>query len=147
MHFIYEPLFINRSISSDEERDKCKNAAEYELSTRFIPTPRSFLLLSAMAGCLNSGTAYLRFRRIYFLEIPILLWLQSAITSEEELLEFLEARWIVAINDWTSLLLAITFSLAACINFATLRQLWLAFKDQQEERMLLPDRGCGFGDL
>ena len=83
-----------------------------------------------MAGCLNSGTAYLRFRRIYFLEIPI----QSAlITSAEE--ELLEARWIVAINDWTSLLLAVTFSLAACINFATLRQLWL---NQQETRMFLP---------
>lgn len=54
---------------------------------------------------------------------------------------FLEARWIVAMNDWTSLLLAIAFALAACFNFATLRQLWLAGVDQREGRMLLLTRG------
>lgn len=117
-----------------------KRASEFELSTRFIPTPltasRSFLCLSTVAGCLNFATAYLRSRRIYFLEIPIVPWFHSA-TPSNELLAFVEAEWIVAFSDWTCLLLATTFLLAASFNFATLCQLWLAFRDQREAGMLL----------
>ena len=117
-----------------------KKASEFELSTRSIPTPltasRSFQCLSTVAGCLNFATAYIRSRRIYFLEIPIMPWFHSA-TPNDELLAFVEADWIVAFNDWTSLLLATTFLLAASFNFATLCQLWLAFRHQREAGTLL----------
>ena len=62
-------------------------------------------------------------------------WFHSA-TSSVEVLAFMEADWIVAFNDWTSLLLATTFLFAASFNFATLCQLWLAFSDQREAGML-----------
>jgi len=119
-----------------------KRASEFELSTRAIPTSltvsRSFLCLSTLAGSLNFATAYLRSRRIYFLEIPIIPWFKfhSAIPNDD-VLAFIEADWIVAFNDWTSLLLATTFLFAASFNFATLGQLWLAFRDQREAGMLL----------
>ena len=62
-------------------------------------------------------------------------WFHSA-TPTSEVLAFMEADWIVAFNDWTSLLLATTFLFAASFNFATLCQLWLAFSDQREAGML-----------
>ena len=117
-----------------------KRASEFELSTRSIPTSltasRSFLCLSTLAGCLNFATAYLRFRRIYFLEVPIVPWFHSA-TPNGEIVAFMEADWIVAFNDWTSLLFATTFLFAAFFNFATLCQLWLAFSDQRGAGMLV----------
>ena len=119
-----------------------KRASEFELSTRSIPTSltasRSFLYLSTVAGCLNFATAYLRTRRIYFLEIPIVpcQWFHCTIPNDE-VLAFVEADWIVAFNDWTSLLLATTFLFAASFNFSTLCQLWLAFRDQREAGRLL----------
>jgi len=67
----------------------------------------------------------------------MLPWLHSG-TPNDEVLAFVEADWIVAFNDWTSLLLATTFLLAASFNFSTLCQLWLAFKDQREVGLLLP---------
>jgi len=132
-------LFVSIAVLRMTKRERHAKK-EHELSTRSIPASfivsRSFLCLSTLAGCLNSATAYLRFRRIYFLEIPILPWLHPA-TSDRAVLAFLEADWIVAFNDWTSLLLATTFLFAASFNFATLCQLWLAFRDQQEAGMLL----------
>ena len=117
-----------------------KRASEFELSTRYIPTSlttsRTFLSLSTAAGCFNFATAYLKTRRIYFLEIPIVPWLHSA-TPNNEILAFVEADWIVAFHDWTSLLLATMFLFAASFNFSTLCQLWLAFRDQREAGMLL----------
>ena len=64
-------------------------------------------------------------------------WLHSG-TPNDEVLAFVEADWIVAFNDWTSLLLATSFLLAASFNFSTLCQLWLAFRDQREVGLLLP---------
>jgi hypothetical protein len=63
-------------------------------------------------------------------------WFHSA-TPSDEILAFIEADWIVAFNDWTCLLLATLFLFAASFNFATLCQLWLAFRDQREAGMLL----------
>ena len=63
-------------------------------------------------------------------------WLHSA-TPNNEILAFVEADWIVAFHDWTSLLLATMFLFAASFNFSTLCQLWLAFRDQREAGMLL----------
>lgn len=65
----------------------------------------------------------------------MLPWLHSA-TPNGEVLAFVEADWIVAFNDWTSLLLATAFLFAAFLNFATLGQLWLAFRDQWEAGIL-----------
>jgi len=119
-----------------------KRASEFELSTRSISTSlttsMSFLSLSTIASCLNFATAYLRSRRIYFLEIPsIVPWFHSAALTNDEVLAFVEADWIVAFNDWSNLLLATTFLSAASFNFSTLCQMWLAFRDQREAGMLL----------
>jgi len=137
----FADLFVSIAVFRLTKRERnAKRASEFELSTRSIPTSltvsRSFLCLSTLAGCLNLATAYLRSRRIYFLEIPIIPWFHSA-TPNNEVLAFMEADWIVAFNDWTSLLLATTFLFAASFNFATLCQLWLAFRDQQEAGILL----------
>lgn len=117
-----------------------KRASEFGLSTRSTPTSlttsRSFLSLTTVAGCLNFATAYLRTRRIYFLEIPIVPWFHS-VTPNDEFLAFVEADWIVAFNDWTSLILATMFLFAASFNFSTLCQLWLAFRDHREAGTLL----------
>jgi len=84
-------------------------------------------------------------RRIYFLEIPILPWLHPA-TSNREVQAFLEADWIVAFNDWTSLLLAAAFLFAAFFNFATLVQLWLAFRDKRGKLSSMPITGEKLSD-
>jgi len=122
---------------------KQKLAAEYEVSTRAIKTglslPSSFTYLSTFTGMLNTGGAFLRFRRIHFLEIPTIPWLAnfvSDVDGGDELMELLEAKWLVAMNDWTSLFLALTFLFAGCLNFATVRQLRL--RDQWVKEALLP---------
>jgi len=122
---------------------KQKLDAEYEISTRSIKTglslPSSFTYLSFFTGLLNTGGAFLRFRRIHFLEIPTIPWLAnfiSGVDGGDELMELLEAKWLVAMNDWTSLFLALTFLFAGCLNFATVRQLRL--RDQWVEEALLP---------
>ncbi|KIM41781.1 hypothetical protein M413DRAFT_138004 [Hebeloma cylindrosporum] len=117
---------------------------EYEITTRrasALSLPTSFTYLSFFTGVLNTGGAYLRFGRIYFLEFPTIASFAAWINDfnsrgQEELMEFLEAKWIVAINDWTSLFLAMTFVLAACFNFATVRELRL--RDRWVKEMLLP---------
>ena len=63
-------------------------------------------------------------------------WLHPG-TPNDEVLAFVEADWIVAFNDWTSLLLATSFLLAASFKISTLCQLWLAFRDQREVGLLL----------
>jgi len=122
---------------------KQKLDAEHEISTRSIKTglslPSSFTYLSFFTGLLNTGGAFLRFRRIHFLEIPTIPWLAnfiSGVDGGDELMELLEAKWLVAMNDWTSLFLALTFLFAGCLNFATVRQLRL--RDQWVEEALLP---------
>jgi len=138
-------LFISIAVLRLTKRERHAKK-EYELSTctRSIPASltvsKSFLCLSILAGCLNSATAYLRLRRIYFLEIPILPWLHPAM-SNREVQAFLEADWIVAFNDWTSLLLAATFLCAAFFNFATLGQLWLAFRENRRKLSSMPIAG------
>jgi len=65
------------------------------------------------------------FQRIYFLEVPI---------------PPCNREWrsrILALNDWTGLLLAAMFLLTKCFHFATLHQLWPAYRDLLEARMLL----------
>ena len=118
---------------------------EYELTTRrgsTIPLPRSFTYLSFFTGVLNTGGAYLRFGRIYFLEFPTIpsftAWINDFNSgARDELVEqLLNAKWIVAMNDWTSLFLAMTFVLAAFFNFATVRQ--LRMRDRWVKEMLLP---------
>jgi len=128
--------------STNLER-KQKLAAEYGLSTRpvaaGISLPSSFTYLSFFTGLLNIGGAFLRFRQIHFLEIPTIPWLANLLSPNDggdELLELLEAKWLVAMNDWTSLFLAFTFLLAGCLNFATVRQLRL--RDRWVKKVLLP---------
>jgi hypothetical protein len=145
----FADLLVSIAVFRLTKRERnAKRASEFEVSTRSIPTSlttsRSFLSLSTVAGCLNLATAYLRSRRIYFLEIPVILpWFHhhsaaAAITPiHDEVLAFVEADWIVAFNDWTSLLLATTFLFAASFNFSTLCQLWLAFRDQWDAGMLM----------
>ncbi|KAF8951276.1 hypothetical protein BDZ97DRAFT_1001675 [Flammula alnicola] len=122
---------------------------EYELSTRStsrhaLCSPKS---VSIFTGLLNTGGAYLRFRRIHFLQIPTIPWLAATIhgvKGGDELMKLLEAEWLVALNDWTSLFMALTFFLAGCFNFATVRQLRL--RDQWVQEMLLPVyRPSGYG--
>jgi len=122
---------------------KQKLVAEYEVSTRTIKTglslPSSFTYLSFFTGLLNTGGAFLRFRKIYFLEIPTIPWLAnvlSGVDGGDELMELLQAKWLVAMNDWTSLFLALTFLFAGCFNFATVRQLRL--RDRLVKETLLP---------
>jgi len=147
----FADLFVSIAVFRLTKRERnAKRASEFLLSTRSIPTSLttsgSFLCLSTLAGCLNFATAYLRSRRIYFLEIPIVPWFHPA-TPNGEVLAFMEADWIVAFNDWTSLLLATTFLFAASINFATLCQLWLAFRDQRELlSLLIAGEGVGISD-
>ncbi|KAF8154134.1 hypothetical protein B0H34DRAFT_720591 [Crassisporium funariophilum] len=116
-------------------------ASEYELSTRPIVAPfsfpSSFTFLSCLTGCLNASGAYLRFCRIHYLDIPTIPWLEIASANgSEEFLKLLEAEWIVAMNDWTSLFLGMTFLISACFNFATVRQLRL--RDRWVREGLLP---------
>jgi hypothetical protein len=93
-------------------------------------------------------------RRIYFLEIPIIQpWFHhsAAAIPNDEVLAFIEADWIVAFNDWTSLLLATAFLFAASFNFSTLCQLWLACRDQWEagkltSSLLTAEEGVGVSD-
>ena len=117
---------------------------EYELTTHrgsTISLPRSFTYLSFSTGVLNTGGAYLRFGRIHFLELPGIPSFVASINdfnsgTRDEVMELLEAKWIVAMNDWTSLFLAIAFILAAYFNFATVRQ--LRMRDRWVKEMLLP---------
>jgi hypothetical protein len=117
---------------------------EYELTTRrasLVSLPSSFTYISIFTGILNTGGAYLRSRRIYFLEFPTIPSFTARINdvdagATEEFMGTLEAEWIVAVNDWMSLFLAILFLLAACFNFATVRQLYL--RDRWVKEMLLP---------
>jgi len=121
---------------------KQKLAAEYGLSTRPITAgislPSSFTYLSCFTGLLNFGGTSLRIRQIHFLEIPTIPWLAYLPLGSDgdELLELLEAKWLVATNDWTSLFLAFTFFAAGCFNFATVRQ--LRMRDQWVKEVLLP---------
>jgi len=117
---------------------------EYELTTRrasLVSLPSSFTYISIFTGILNTGGAYLRSRRIYFLEFPTIssftAWINDFDAgATEEFMGTLEAEWIVAVNDWMSLFLAILFLLAACFNFATVRQLYL--RDRWVKEVLLP---------
>jgi hypothetical protein len=132
---------------------KLKVVAESTISTKPIYTgpslPSSFTYLSLATGILNIGGAYLRLRRIHFLDFPTIPWVYEAFrewTSPssadgaaavgDELKKLLEAQWIVAMNDWMSLALALTFFVAACLNFATVRQLVL--RDRWKRETLLP---------
>jgi len=127
--------------STKHER-KQQLASEYEMSTRtksIFSLPCSFTYINLFTGVLNTSGAYLRCRRIHFLEIPTIPWLVNWIRDVDggdKFLELLEAKWLVAMNDWTSLFLAFTFLLAGCYNFATVRQLRL--RDQSEQENLLP---------
>jgi len=150
LEFIYWGILglINLAVSlliyhSTKLERKQKLAAEYDISTKRRNTgpsfPSSFTYLSFFTGILNTGGALLRFRQIHFLEIPTIPWLANLIEGVEggsELMELLEAKWLVAMNDWTSLFLALTFLLAGCFNFATVRQLRL--RDQLLNVVLLP---------
>ncbi|KAF8900991.1 hypothetical protein CPB84DRAFT_1778191 [Gymnopilus junonius] len=127
---------------------KQKLAAEYDISTKRHHTgpsfPSSFTYLSFFTGLLNTGGAFLRFRQIHFLEIPTAPWLANVVEGVEggsELMELLEAKWLVAMNDWTSLFLASTFLLAGCFNFATVRQLRLRDRWLQETLLPVPVSG------
>jgi len=123
---------------------KQKADLEYELTTRrasLVSLPSSFTYISIFTGILNTGGAYLRSRRIYFLEFPTIppftAWINDFdVAPGEGFMGTLEAEWIVAVNDWMSLFLAILFLLAACFNFATVRQLYL--RDRWVKEMLLP---------
>ncbi|KAF9528733.1 hypothetical protein CPB83DRAFT_853661 [Crepidotus variabilis] len=106
--------------------------------------PSSFTYLSFATGFLNLAGAYLRLLRIHFLHIPTIPWLHQAFwewlgkggETRPELKALLDAEWLVAMNDWTSLVLAATFFLSACFNFATVRQLVL--KKRWTKEILLP---------
>jgi hypothetical protein len=123
---------------------KQRRAAEIEMATlraiRAHSLPRSFIYLSYATGLLNLGAAYMRFQTINFLDIPLMMWLQSLVDStsrnDSEFMELLAARWIVAMNDWTSLWLAFTFLVSSCFNFATVRQLHL--RERWIRETLLP---------
>jgi len=122
-----------------------KIATQYELSTRpartpVISFPSSFTYLSLFTGMLNAAGGFLRFQRIHFLDIPTIPWLHETLKGRisDELMKLLEAEWLVALNDWTSLFLAVTFFMAAGFNFATVRQLIL--RDRWERETLLPGR-------
>lgn len=120
-----------------------KLASEYELSTSAhhkstISLPSSFKYLSTFTGVINLGGAYLRMRQIQLLQIPT-SWLTQFIGDadrEEGFLELMDAEWIVAVNDWSNLFLAITFLLSGCFNLATVRHLRL--RDLWAEKILLP---------
>ena len=106
-----------------------------------ISLPSSFTYISFFTGVLNTGGAYLRFGRIYFLEFPTIpsfaVWINDFTSGTSgELIELLEAKWVVAMNDWTSLFLAMMFVLAACFNFATVRE--LRQRNRWVKEMLLP---------
>jgi len=143
MNHIRVSILVYRSTQLER---KHKIDSEHTLSTRlakpklFISFPSSFTYLSLFTGVLNTGGGYLRFRRIHFLEIPTIPWLYQALRgggkASEELKALLEAEWMVAVNDWSSLFLAITFFVAAGFNFATVRQLML--RDRWEREALLP---------
>ncbi|KAJ3510359.1 hypothetical protein NLJ89_g4725 [Agrocybe chaxingu] len=136
---------------------KRKIAAQASPSTRAtydgLTFPSSFAYVSVFTGVMNMGGAYLRCRRIHFLEIPSIPWLHDTIASMkggDEFLKLLEAKWLVAMNDWTSLFVATTFFLAGCVNFATVRQLRLRDKlvrgmllpmSSQDEKMRLQEKG------
>ncbi|PPQ71332.1 hypothetical protein CVT26_011976 [Gymnopilus dilepis] len=157
LEFIYWGFLglINLGVSllvyySTKLERKQKLAAEYELSTKRRPTgpslPSSFTYLSLFTGILNFGGAFFRFRRIHFLEIPTIPWMAEFMEGVEggsELMELLEAKWLVAMNDWTSLFLALTFLIAGCFNFATVRQLRL--RDRVIQEVLLPAPASGSG--
>ncbi|KAF9054197.1 hypothetical protein BJ165DRAFT_1436776 [Panaeolus papilionaceus] len=112
---------------------KQRRAAQTDMSThhpiRAHSLPHSFIYLSYATGLLNLGAAFMRLRTINFLDIPILMWLESIVDTssrnDSEFMKLLAARWIVAMSDWTSLWLACTFFASACLNFATVRQLHL----------------------
>jgi len=123
---------------------KQKALLEYELTTRraaLVSLPSLFTYISMFTGILNTGGAYLRTRRIYFLEFPTIASFTAWINGFDEgakdgFMGILEAEWIVTMNDWMSLSLVILFLLAACFNFATVRQLYL--RDRWVKEMLLP---------
>jgi len=123
---------------------KQKAHLEYELTTRrasLVSLPSSFTYISIFTGILNTGGAYLRSRRIYLLEVPtissFMAWIKGFDAGAGEgFMGILEAEWIVAMNDWMNLFLTILFLLAACFNFATVRQLRL--RDRWVKEMLLP---------
>lgn len=128
--------------STKAER-KQKNITESEPSTRpnsksTTSLPCSFVSLSVLTGLLNFGGAFFRSRHIHLLEIPTTWLLQDAGDAGDStmLAKVAEAEWIVAVNDWGSLFLAIAFFLAGCFNFATVRQLRL--RAREEKQRLLP---------
>lgn len=141
-HLVHSVSFLIYHSTKLEAKHRVE--LEYELTTRrgsTISLPSSFTYLSFFTGVLNTGGAYLRFGRIYFLEFPTIpsfsAWINDFNSgSRDELVELLKAKWIVAMNDWTSLFLAMTFVLAALFNFATVRQ--LRMRDRWVKEMLLP---------
>ncbi|KAF8176268.1 hypothetical protein BJ912DRAFT_987221 [Pholiota molesta] len=111
------------------------------ISKAAISVPRSFTYLSILTGVINTFGALLRFQQIHFLEIPSIPWLAVLFPIANgrayELPEpVLKAQVVVALNDWTSLFMCLTFLAAGLFNFATVRQLRL--RDQWVKRVLLP---------
>jgi len=118
-----------------------RTQSEFSLSTRHIKMlsfPSYFAHLSLVTGIFNSCGAYLRFQRIHFLNIPTISWFATDSSGyiSPELRELMKAQWIVAANDWSSLLLALVFCISATFNFATVRQLRL--RDRWIKETLLP---------
>lgn len=140
IHFIVLLSYSASIVVFSSTKIERKHARAYRqslLTSR--PSPPTFtsfstgyIIVSVFTGLLNLGGGILRLRRIHFLEFPRIDWIADFISEfdgGDEFMELLQAKWLVAMNDWTSLFLASTFILAAGFNFATIRQIRL--KDRE----------------
>jgi len=86
--------------------------------------PNPFKYLSLLSGTFNLCSGLVRLHLIRFLQLDTIL-INTPLLSRTWLTEALgwlkaaEDKWLVVLNDWTSLFLAVTFLLAACFNYAT----------------------------
>ncbi len=91
-----------------------------------FPSPLKYL--SLLSGTFNLCSGLVRLHLVRSLQLdtilvntPLLSRVIDGTTLTEALdwLKAVEDKWLVVLNDWTSLFLAVTFLLAACCNYAT----------------------------
>jgi hypothetical protein len=80
--------------------------------------------LSLLSGTFNLCSGLVRLHLIRFLQLDTIvantpLLSRTRLTEALDWLKAVEAKWLVVLNDWSSLFLAVTFILAACFNYAT----------------------------
>ncbi|KAF9562897.1 hypothetical protein CPC08DRAFT_706412 [Agrocybe pediades] len=116
-------------------QDGFRRSSQLQSSSILSLVPNVYVCLCMLTGFINLGGGLLRLGRIQSIELPRIQWLAdlvSGVDGGDRLMEFLKAKWLVTMNDWTSFVLGTTFILAAVFNFASVRELRLADQEEAE---------------